>query len=195
MCLDFANTVEWHAAASPEDRLRNYSDLMEWAVEAGIIDEETARRWTEESRSQPGEAARILKRALSFREALYRIFSAVARNAAPDEDDLAALNGILGDALGRLTLDYGSDGFRLGWPPLDKCGPGSVLWPIARSAADLLAAGDPSRIRQCADDRGCGWLFLDQSRNRSRRWCSMEDCGNRAKAGRHFRRQRKESVS
>jgi len=65
-----------------------------------------------------------------------------------------------------------------------------MLWPILRSGADLLASEDRERVGQCADDRGCGWLFFDASRNRSRRWCNMEDCGNRAKAKRHYARER-----
>jgi predicted RNA-binding Zn ribbon-like protein len=67
-----------------------------------------------------------------------------------------------------------------------------MLWPVARSAADLLTSAEElARVGQCADDRGCGWLFFDTSRNHSRRWCAMKDCGNRAKARRHYRRQRK----
>ncbi len=69
-------------------------------------------------------------------------------------------------------------------PALDR-----VLWPIIRSAAQLLIADELSRLKLCdADD--CGWLFVDGSRNRSRRWCDMSDCGNRAKARRYRERQR-----
>jgi predicted RNA-binding Zn ribbon-like protein len=63
-----------------------------------------------------------------------------------------------------------------------------MLRPVARSAADWLVSADVDRVRLCADDRGCGYLFVDTSRNRSRRWCSMESCGNRAKARRHYER-------
>ena len=66
-----------------------------------------------------------------------------------------------------------------------------ILWPVARSAGELLISDKLDRVRQCADDRGCGYLFVDTSRNRSRRWCSMESCGNRAKAHRHYQRQQK----
>ena len=65
-----------------------------------------------------------------------------------------------------------------------------MLWPIVESAAELLTSERRSRIGQCADDRGCGWLFLDATKNRSRRWCAMGDCGNRAKARRHYLRTR-----
>ena len=65
----------------------------------------------------------------------------------------------------------------------------SMLWPVARSAADLLTSGELQAVRQCAG-RACGWLFLDTSRNRTRRWCDMSVCGNRAKARRHHERLR-----
>jgi predicted RNA-binding Zn ribbon-like protein len=69
-----------------------------------------------------------------------------------------------------------------------------MLWPILRSAAEVLTSEKRTRLGQCADDRGCGWLFLDTSKNRSRRWCDMEDCGNRAKARRHYLRERGRSA-
>ena len=73
--------------------------------------------------------------------------------------------------------------------PLTK--PLRIFWPIAHSAVDLLTSEDIDRVGQCGDDRGCGWLFFDTNRNHSRRWCRMEDCGNRAKAHRHYHRQSK----
>lgn len=193
LCLDFANTVDWHAGVSPEDKLRGFPDLLEWAFQAGVIGVETVRRLTAESLKKPDEASGIFRRAGAFRESLYGLLAGIAHDRRPSAEALAAVNSVLSEALGHLALTQGPGGFRLDWPDLGS-GMDRILWPIARSAADLLAFGDPSRIRQCADDRGCGWLFLDRSRNRSRRWCSMEDCGNRAKAGRHFRR-RKESVT
>ena len=69
-----------------------------------------------------------------------------------------------------------------------------MLWPVAHSAAELLISDDLDRVKQCADDRGCGWLFVDTSRNRSRRWCSMESCGNRAKVQRHRHKEAEEKV-
>jgi len=193
-CLDFANTVDWHAGGAPEDRLQDYAGLAEWAAAAGVVTQETARRLIRASRVRPGESERVFKRALAFRESMYRILAGIAQGRRPDPKDIAAVNGVIGDALGRLQLRAETGGFRLDWPE----GEGKlarVLWPIARSLSDLLAAGDLTRLRQCADDRGCGWLFMDSSRNRSRRWCSMDDCGNRAKAGRHFRRLKERVAS
>jgi predicted RNA-binding Zn ribbon-like protein len=66
-----------------------------------------------------------------------------------------------------------------------------MLKPVVRSAAELLTSDELTRVKECADDKGCGWLFLDKSRNRSRRWCDMKDCGNRAKAKRFYERKQK----
>jgi len=68
-----------------------------------------------------------------------------------------------------------------------------MLWPVTRAAVDLLLSDSLAQVGQCADDRGCGLLFIDTSRNHSRQWCSMDACGNRAKAQRHYRRSKKKS--
>jgi predicted RNA-binding Zn ribbon-like protein len=68
-----------------------------------------------------------------------------------------------------------------------------ILNPVIRSAADLLISEEFSRIKKCADPT-CGWLFLDISRNRSRRWCDMRDCGNRAKASRFYKKSKKSNA-
>jgi len=87
-------------------------------------------------------------------------------------------------------LEPGGAGFSGSWPAADYLD--RPLWPVARAAADLLQSEQLERVGECADDRGCGYLFLDTSRNHSRRWCSMESCGNRAKARSHDRRTRQE---
>ena len=83
------------------------------------------------------------------------------------------------------TMEVGLKGVDWEWKsqnPVD-----SILWPIAQSAADLLTSPDLAAVRMC-EAPDCAWLFLDQSRNRSRRWCDMKVCGNRQKARRHYQR-------
>ena len=124
-----------------------------------------------------------------MREALYRLFTANIKSRPTDPADIALVNAELPAALAHSRLQPAGTGFLIGWPP-DLKALDSLLWPIAYSAADLLTNADLlSRVGQCADDRGCGWLFLDLTKNRSRRWCSMRGCGNRAKAQRHYHRQ------
>lgn len=188
LCLDFANTADWHASAQPEETLNSYNDLVAWAEGVGIFPENEAQQRLREASRRSEDAATVLKQAIAFREALYRIFSAVSIGDSPDVVDLAILNELLSAALGRLYLVSTPDGFRWEWTEggdvLEQ-----VLWPVAQSAADLLTSAEITKVGRCADDR-CGWLFMDMSRNRSRRWCDMKDCGNRAKARRHYARRR-----
>jgi predicted RNA-binding Zn ribbon-like protein len=188
LSLDFANTADWHASEDPVELLTSYSELVDWSVHAGVLTGHQGQRLLEEAVRRRAEAATVLERAITLREAIYRIFAAVSREQAPREADLAILNAELPRTLARSRIVSVPEGFA--W----DCASGEdtldgMLCPVVRDAADLLTSGEMDRVRQCADGR-CGWLFFDTSRNRSRRWCSMEDCGNRAKARRHYERSR-----
>ena len=179
LCLDFANTADWHASEQPEEELNKYSDLVSWAQEVGLMTASEALTLNQEAARRPVAAVEVLQRAVDLCEALYRIFSAVAAGRSIEAGDLTLLNRWLLEASGKMQLVQTTDGFGWQWVggehPLEW-----MLWPVARSAADLLISEDLDRVKECADDRGCGWLFLDTSR-----WCSMELCGNRAKVRRH----------
>ncbi len=189
ICLEFTRTVGWAARDRPDDELVSYPALVGWAAEQGILDPSVSRRLRRRAAEDEGAAARVLAAGIELRRLLYRIFSAVGTGTPPAEADVQALNALLPEANRRLRLVRTGRGFSWDWrddpePALDR-----VLWPIVRSAAQLLTADELSRVRLCdADD--CGWLFVDASRNRSRRWCDMSDCGNRAKARRYRQRQR-----
>lgn len=187
LCLDFVNTVDWHDSPNPQEKLNSYADLVTWSQHANILTEQEAEKILAQTEQQPKEAKMVLERAINLREALYRAFSAVASQKTARDEDIAILNTELSKAMPHLqlkrtrngyTLSYASDG-----PLLER-----MLWHVSRSAADLLTSEKLSRVRKC-DAKDCGWLFLDMSRNRSRRWCDMKDCGNRAKARRHYQRK------
>lgn len=167
LCLDFVNTVDPRHAPQREERLSDYAAVLEWAREAGI----------EASRLPAAAASRAHEEAIALRETLYAIFGAVARGEAPPEEALRHLNDELARRPRQITAGRG-----FVWVADD------VLAPIAWSAAELLTNGPLERVRECPGDDTCGWLFLDTSRNGSRRWCDMQTCGNRAKARRHYRR-------
>jgi predicted RNA-binding Zn ribbon-like protein len=188
-CLDFANTADWHASARPQECLRRYEDLVAWCRRAGLLAPARAARLLREARRRPGAAQAALRRATALREAIYRIVVSLLRGSPPDPPDLAAFNRALASALRRSRIVSGGNGVTWAWEGDDRA-LDAMLWPIVESAADLLTSERRSRIGQCADDRGCGWLFLDTTKNRSRRWCEMGDCGNRAKARRHYLRTR-----
>jgi len=133
------------------------SDLVAWGREVGLR----------------GEAdASTLKRARELRRTVYEVFRPLAEGREPDADALAALAAFHADAVADARLVPG-EGFV--WD-------GDLLAPIAVAAVDLLRTGPLDRLKVCA---GCPWLFLDTSRNRSRRWCSMSDCGARLKMRRY----------
>jgi predicted RNA-binding Zn ribbon-like protein len=115
---------------------------------------------------------------------------ALGREKSPAEADLAELNNTLTKMTRGARLVNTAKGFAWKWD-IDEEALDSLIWPVALSTAELLISEDRERVGQCADDRGCGWLFLDTSKNRSRRWCDINDCGNRAKQRRHYERMRK----
>jgi predicted RNA-binding Zn ribbon-like protein len=190
LCLDFANTIGRRKEDPPRgEDLNRYADLIAFGQQTGVLTDEAAAQLWDEATRQPAEAERAFIAAISFREAIYRIFSGIAAGREADPDDLAAVNARFAEAVGRARIVPDGDGFRWEWPEE----PGALLamlWPIAWSTAELLQKPETlRRVRECASD-SCSWLFLDMSKNGSRRWCSMESCGNRAKAQRHRTRQR-----
>lgn len=186
LALDFANT--WEDRGRPEtDKLGSYADLLAFAVQAGILDGRQASTLADRAGRRPAAAARALKGGLELRQALYRVFAGQAAGSDAGRPDLDRLGSLAARAAARLRLEPVDGGFAWRWHGLEtSCD--ALLAPIARSAADLLTGDDLDRVRECDGDR-CTWLFLDSSRNRSRRWCSMDSCGNRAKARRHYRRK------
>jgi len=189
LCLEFANTADWHASARPHESLKSYENLVAWCRRADLLDAARAERLLREARRRPAAAKTALRRTTALREAIYRIVVRLLRGGPPDRADLAVFNRALASALRRSRVVSGRDGLAWTWEGDDRA-LDAMLWPIVESAAELLTSERRSRIGQCADDRGCGWLFLDATKNRSRRWCAMGDCGNRAKARRHYLRTR-----
>lgn len=183
LCLDFANTF----SASSGEHLNSYADLVAFAEESGVLAPEDAA-WLNDTAQDAAAVERVLQRAYALRAAIFAIFSAVARGAAPDEVKLDALNRELAASMRHACVEAGPElGFRWGWSALELDRP---LWDIARSAAELLVNGeDRRRVRECGGAE-CRWLFFDTSKNRSRQWCSMQSCGNRQKARRHYERVR-----
>jgi predicted RNA-binding Zn ribbon-like protein len=133
----------------------------------------------------------VLRRAISLREAIYRIITTFKTELPPQDADLAVLNHEFQIANQHRILAYTPEGWDWQWDEnpqaLDR-----ILWPVAQSAANLLTSETLDRVGECQGE-DCGWLFLDASKNKSRRWCSMDDCGNREKA-RQFYRRKKEKL-
>lgn len=185
LSLNFANTQDWHASKKPVENLKSFDDLITWGEQASLLSPELARQLHQQAIEQPADASRSYDFAIQVREALYRIFSRRYLGEPVPEVDLALLNSVISQAMSHLQLAPAGSEFQWEWSA-DINGASRILWPVARAAAELLTSDVASDVRMCEDDRGCGYLFIDQTKNHSRRWCSMESCGNRAKARRHY---------
>jgi predicted RNA-binding Zn ribbon-like protein len=196
LCLDFVNTVRGRishrldrgprddADAIVGERITSYDALLAWAGFAEVLTTRQVKVLAAEAQRRPVRSATVLRRAITLREAMYRLFKGAIARSPPRPDDLTAINRELQIARAheRLTasphgavVDYGDPASALD----------GVLWPIVRSARELLTSSRLERVGQCPGDE-CGWLFLDTSRSGRRHWCDMKDCGNVAKV-RRFR--------
>jgi predicted RNA-binding Zn ribbon-like protein len=184
LCLDLANTVSNRGSASPTDHLRTYGDFIAWAVQARAVTVSVARGLLARAEARPADAQRALDVAIDAREMLYRLFAAAAAGKRPRPEDLEVLNDHVPAAFARARLTTAGGRFALNAAaaPDDLASP---LAPVVQSAIELLTSSDVQRLRSCAADT-CEWLFLDTTKNRTRRWCDMKICGNRAKV-RRFR--------
>jgi predicted RNA-binding Zn ribbon-like protein len=190
--LDFVNTVGGRVSGEVRaDKLAAFSDLVAWSRQGALLAEADARALLHLSARRPRVGARVLARARRLREALYAVLSALMEARRPRPEDLAVVNGELAAARrhDRLVPVRG----RLQWQTEDARALEAVLWPVCQAASALLTSSDLSRLRQCGG-RDCGWLFLDRSRNHSRQWCTMDDCGNVSKVRRFRSRHRRRAV-
>jgi predicted RNA-binding Zn ribbon-like protein len=191
LCLDFANSIEDPRSDDPEDFLNDYGCLVRWGRHVGLLDVDQAEQLLSEARCNPIAAGRVFADAVTLRGAITRVFTALAGGSAPLQPDLASIQRAYVSAIGSARLASEGDSFAWEWNgPAPSVDLASVLWPVAASAVDLLTRGEIGRVKQCGGPEGCDWLFYDTSKNGSRRWCSMEGCGSRAKMRRYNARRR-----
>jgi predicted RNA-binding Zn ribbon-like protein len=188
LALDFANTRGWHESDNPEELLNTYRDVVKWCEQSGVLDSKEAAHLLETGNHRVSATRELLHGAITLRKSLYRIFSAVATKIPPQDIDIDTLNEHLAKVMAETRLVYMSQRFILHQARRNEAFH-FMLDPVVRSAADLLLSDEVGRIKKCAD-QSCGWLYIDGSKNRSRKWCDMKDCGNRAKARRHYQRVR-----
>lgn len=184
LCVDYANTRYWRGTEPATEELHGLHDVLAWHAAKDVVPADAVaalKVWWDE---RPRQADGAFAEALALREALYRIFSATAAGATPAAADLDVLNHALARTPPRAHLRHTDSGYA--WQ-VAKLRPAvsDLLAPVLWSAADLLTNTRLARVRRCANDK-CLYLFVDDSRNGTRRWCAMSMCGNRAKAHRHY---------
>ena len=184
--LAFVNTLSARPTEAPSERLVSYDALIDWARDEKLVAPAAAKRLAAYARRHPQQAAAALGRAIELREALYGVVSALDARRAPVP---AALDTIARDVAaaytnGRLVLHEG----RLHWASGGEEDLDRVRLEVARAIGRLVTSSRLAKVRLCAA-ADCGWLFLDDTKNRSRRWCDMKICGNREKLRRFRARQ------
>ena len=192
VCLDFVNTVGSRLTDRHSEYLRSYADLLVWARQAGLLAPEETEGLSRQAALDPEGARETLSRALALREAIHRVVSRAITGESQDESDLSVLNRELSIALSHLRVMPAGGAYGWDWDLSGDDGGARLdgpLWPVAQSAAELLTSPKLGRVKVCAGE-GCGWMFLDESRNNSRLWCDSRDCGNRERVRRHLARKR-----
>ncbi|WFF03772.1 ABATE domain-containing protein [Micromonospora sp. WMMD964] len=185
LALDFVNTRTGPPAGSPDDDvLTGYLDLIAWGAYAGALSAPEATALRRLAHDDPGASEAAFTRSLRIRDDLDEVFRAVAADRSPSVSVLARLRDDEADALGHARLERGRT---FSWSWRDDQTLARPLWPVVHSAVQLLTTGTLGRIKGCA---GCRFLFVDESKNRSRRWCSMDDCGTSEKIRRYVAARR-----
>jgi predicted RNA-binding Zn ribbon-like protein len=192
VALDFVNTVGGLREEPPtpaEELIETYDDVVTWCARLGVITERQARSLRAAARREPEAAERALRRTRELRdELIYPIFRALADGSEPPPRLLDRLRDEDRTALAEARLARTGDADAMDWTwraPRELTDP---LRPIVHAAVELLTDGPLERVKTCGN---CRWLFLDQSRNHSRRWCRMEGCGIQMKHARFVEQRRR----
>ena len=184
LCLNFANTLYGHDAPIHE-YLYDYRDLVLWSRHVEILSPQQTRTLLSKWEQVSFESEEVFRQAIQLREMIYRIFASLAHDESPQEGDIVQLHQDWIESQVHSKLIRTETGFAKVWG--DENALDSMLWRVTGSAIELLTSDELDRVKQCG---GCDWLFFDKSRNRSRRWCSMDACGNRTKMARRYKREK-----
>ena len=191
LALDFTNTESGRGGDEHLDHLQTAGDLVAWAVHAKIIGEKNAALARRIVKDQNKLSRHLVARGRFLRETIYRINSNIVVGKPPARKLLHSLAATHAEMLATATLTPHEDNYGWAWHPKAEL-VAAILGPVTLSALNLLVDADFSRIKQCRGNH-CGWLFYDSTKNKSRQWCDMSVCGNRAKASALRARMRHEN--
>jgi len=183
--LDLVNTLDWRFRdCEPDELLTSYTDLLGFVEQCGLLKQRQARQF--ERDTSASEGGRVLGEARQLREALAGVVYAQLDGRDPPAGALRTLERLFKQLRERQKLLWDGRRCRWNWSGVEDS-PEFPLWLLARSTSKLLLSSEMEMIRACGDPE-CRWLFLDTSKNHSRRWCDMKVCGNRMKARRFHAR-------
>jgi len=179
--LELVNTLDLRFSANPRELLPSYADLLRFAAQLRLLPAEQARKLGRTVRAHDGQ--RVLASVVELREALATVLYAWVDDGKPPNGQVEILERHFHAAALHRSLGSGDERLVWSWSGLEQQAE-LPLWKLAQSASDLLVSDDARRVKDCGDPT-CRWLFLDLSKNHTRRWCDMKTCGNRMKARRH----------
>jgi len=187
LCFDFSNTVSYRNKDTPHEWLNNFENLSVWSQIVGIMEESESNQLIRNLSKNPEEGERKLSMIRELREVVFRIFSSIVKRKSPAKTDINYLNNFAEKQINKEKIVYDNGLFNLEYKsnltPFKK-----IIHKIYKSIIYVMTQIDLTRINKC---KSCDWLFYDTSRNRSRQWCVMSDCGNRSKVNNFNKRQRK----
>ncbi len=190
--LDLVNTMDLRFSANgPEELLSTYADLLRLAAQSRLLTAEQARKLARTVREK--DAQQVLASAVELREALAAVLYAWMDGGKPPAAQVETLERHFRAVALHRRLRLGESQLVWSWSGLEQEAE-IPLWKLAEAASDLLVTSEAERVRECGDPT-CRWLFLDISKNHTRRWCNMKTCGNRMKARRHHARQQESEAS
>ncbi len=182
--LELVNTLDLRFSANPQDLIPSYKDLLRLLTQLDLLTAAQARRLVRMAGER--DAQRVLVSTVDLREALSAVLYARIAGGKPPASALRTLEKHFHAAALHRTLQAGDAHLNWSWEGVES----EIelpLWKLAQSAADLLVSTEAESVKDCGDPT-CRWLFLDLSKNHTRRWCDMKTCGNRMKARRHHAR-------
>jgi predicted RNA-binding Zn ribbon-like protein len=179
--LELVNTLDLRFSAEPEELLPTYADLLRFTAQLELLPAEQTRKLGRTVREK--DAQRVLAAAVELREALSSVLYAWIDGGKPPARQVETLEKHFIAAALQRRLRAGNMHLNWSWSGAEQQAE-IPLWKLAQAAADLLLSTDAERVKDCGDPT-CRWLFLDLSKNHTRRWCDMKVCGNRMKARRH----------
>jgi predicted RNA-binding Zn ribbon-like protein len=179
--LELVNTLDLRFSPNPQDLLPTYPDLLRFAAQLRLLTAEQVRKLGRTVRAHDGQ--RVLASAVELREALAAVLYAWIDGGMPADGQVEILEKHFHAAALNRSLGKGDERLVWSWSGFEQQAE-LPLWKLAQSASDLLVSDDARRVKGCGDP-ACRWLFLDLSKNHTRRWCDMKTCGNRMKARRH----------
>jgi predicted RNA-binding Zn ribbon-like protein len=185
LCLDFINTVDNRMKTPTLDYLSGFKDLLQWYGHTRALSPKIIHTLERLAKDYPQKAALVFEKSMLLRELLHRLFTAMMAGKQPAAGDLIQFNSYIGEAYANIEIAWSAGAGKLQFnaPALEQ-----VYWWLVKSAVDAFTAIKPTQIKECP---ACGWVFLDKSRNGSRKWCSMSTCGDVDKVTRNYQLTKK----